>query len=152
MVSPASSRASLMQAVKFHPGVLPWMVLVRKVGVDLLGINQEPFPAFNLVGVGFSFGIRGYEGACAGYAVVEQIVPGVGTIRAAVHVVPSRIDITLNPRNVCWEIWKTVHYAYCLKTFYLIPKCRPISSYRYKIALGIFLCSEYLPALKPMIM
>ena len=58
------------------------MVLVRKVGVDLLGINQEPFPAFNLVGVGFPFGIRGYEGACAGYAVVEQIVvPGVGTIR-----------------------------------------------------------------------
>ena len=58
------------------------MVLVRKVGVDLLGINQEPFPAFNLVGVGFPFGIRGYEGACAGYAVVEQIVvPGIGTIR-----------------------------------------------------------------------
>ena len=69
------------EAVKLHPGVLPGMVLVRKVGVDLFRINQEPFSAFNLVGVGHALGIRGYEGACAGYAVVEQIVvPGVGTV------------------------------------------------------------------------
>ena len=102
-----SSRASLYaEAVKFHPGVLPWMVLVCKVGVDLVWDKSGTLPRFNLVGVGFPLESVDMRVPNAGYAVVEQIVvPWRRDHKsAAVHTVPSRIDITPNPRSARWEI------------------------------------------------
>ena len=50
------------ESVKLQPCVFPGMVLVRAVGVNLLWVDKEPFPAFDVIGIGHAFGIRGHQG------------------------------------------------------------------------------------------